>query len=183
MKRILFVVALCVGLASSASAASLGLQVQGGGSAISGLPGDAFTLELTADVSNPEATLSLGLDVRLLGGGSVTWTGATQTGLTSFGMGLMWTEFAPICAGADPCVAVNQGNPVLPTGAQPDQFNGVIATITGTLDTSGQITVDVQDFFGAAAPAAISVNVVPEPSTAAILALGLMGLGVAGRRR
>ena len=195
-RSVALVVSLILALVSAASAATLELREKGGGTTVLGQVGDTFILELVATVDSPEAKLSLGLDVRLLGGGAASWVGATQVGLTSTvppgvtlpwppGATVPWTEFAPICSGSDPCVAVNQANPViLPSGLQPDAFSGVIATITGAVQNDGTVTVAVQDFFGASTTDTVTVTIaggIPEPATGGLLALGLLGLAGGAR--
>ena len=190
-------VVLSVGFAAPAPAATLELrlvstaqQIGGPGSRYYAVPFEPIVFELWATIGNPEPVNSLALDVRLLSGGTVSWIGATQVGLTSTvapGATLPWTVFPPLCSGGDPCVALNQVNPVLPSGFPADPFSSVIATITAfpTSFSFGQVSVDVQDFFGAAPPAGASWFVsefVPEPGTAALVAFGLVGLGWRGRR-
>lgn len=185
MKRTLMAILVSVAMASAASAATISAVIQGGNLLSSGSP---VTVDLVANVSPPEAVLSLGLDVRLAGNGGLGWAAATQTNLTSFGGGLAWSTFATQCPGIlpnpDQCLAVNQGNPVLPSGAQPDAFNGVIATATATAGAPGVYDLDVVigDFFGAAATTQ-QYTIVPEPATVAFLGLGVFGLAIASRRR
>lgn len=116
-------------IADAALAASLSLVVNGGNH-----PGDAVSVDIVATIEAADNTPpTLGLDLRLSAGGGITWTGSTQTALTAFKGALSWTEFAPICSGADPCVAVMQSNPAPSIGVAADPFNGVIATVTGVL--------------------------------------------------
>jgi hypothetical protein len=65
------------------------------------------------------------------------------------------------------------------------------ATMTFHADASGTAafdwyvgaTAEALDFFGLVAGTGVTVNIIPEPSTAGLMGLGIIGLVVAGRRR
>jgi PEP-CTERM motif len=78
-------------------------------------------------------------------------------------------------------------NPVPGTGA-----NFVIGTMQftasgppGTVVTFNWLTTGTQrlDFFGVSQAPGVTVTIIPEPTTAAMLGIGLFGLAMAGRRR
>ena len=89
--------------------------------------------------------------------------------------------------------AVTGGAPVAMDASQNTNF--LISTVTFTADPTAAIgsvltfnwqsTPSTQglDFFGTTSSPGVTVTVVPEPTTAALLALGILGLGFAGRRR
>lgn len=73
-----------------------------------------------------------------------------------------------------------------------DPGTGIGATITFSADAPGVATFTISsnpvnliafDFGTATAGDSVQVTIVPEPTTAALLGLGLFGLAVAGRRR
>jgi hypothetical protein len=93
------------------------------------------------------------------------------------------------------CVAFNQINSTLP---QPDPINVTnfliaITTFTIELDELPGSVINFNwastpstqrlDFFGLTTSPGVSITVIPEPTTAALLGLGLLGLVVASRRR
>ena len=170
----------------TAQAASLAMNVVGGNVFD---PGDVITVEIFAVLTDSEPK-GQGFDIRLLTDGGVSWTGATQVRLTSFDGGLPWTAFAPICpaGGGDLCVVGNQGAPVLPAGIEPDPFDGLFGTATGIVGTDSfvlemEVNSSGPTWFGAPPADPIAITVTPEPSTAVLLALGLLGLAGHPARR
>jgi hypothetical protein len=155
-------------------------------------PGDNVVLELTASVAAGE-TPNLGVFAELLSSvsGVVSFIGASQTALTSFGGGAPWTTF-PLQCGGDACWGLNQANPNVSAPFAVDAFSGLIGTLTVQGGNVGTTIVDIGSlpgaeltFFGVSPGQVgqVSIEVVPEPTTAGLMAIGLIGLAVAGRRR
>lgn len=175
-----------LGWAGSASAASIGMTVVGG---TTFSPGDPITIEIDVVLGQGEP-VAPGFDLRLQSNGGITWTGASQVTLTSSNGALPWVVFPPICSGADPCIAVNTQNPVPTDPLEVDPFTGVLGTATGIVGASSftlalQISSVPPDntFFGAPAPPPQQIQVIPEPGTAALVGLVLLGLGIAAGER
>jgi len=185
MKRTLILAAALVGLASAADAASV---VVTSNQAVYTV-GDTITLTVTGTANAGEVTTQVfGLLLLSSGnGGTVSGSGpAVQTALVSFGA-IPWTIGGAAACDSTSCVVMNQLIGVTPFPVSNTPL--AIATLSYTAATPG--TVDLNflaltfDFFGAALPATSSFNIVPipEPTTAAMLGLGILGLTLAGRRR
>ena len=171
-----------VALAGAANAASITVQAD----AASYMPGDTITLTITTD-SEGEAIVSLYMAtvfdtsvINLAGDGQTTqslpsgWVGAPlTTAPTSEANGFQ----SSLNGGAFPASDPGTG------------ISGITRLIVDAAALPGVTTISFggaglgNDFlFGTASePASILVSIVPEPSTALLLAAGLLGL--AGRRR
>lgn len=172
-----------LGVAFSAGAATLSVASDQS----SYLPSDTITLTVTGDSQGATAN---GIFGRLVfsGSGSATITGFTQGVLTSFNGFITWAQ-SPINQGANFIDLIDYvaGLTALPT----DQL--LVSTVvlhangTGTVNVAWETTATgfQLGFFGLtnAPGTAFAVNVIPEPTTASLLGLGLVGLTVAGRRR
>jgi hypothetical protein len=207
MKRTLTAIVAIVGLASGANALSLTIDTDSASYA----PGATITITATldtagavgsvanqvvntsitwvdavADALNAQGAFTLGTSSQIITAGA----NVGKTNLTSFGGAIQWNGPAIsgcVLAGAgkgNTCIILNQS-----TLAGP--FAPDASILVGTLQLQAVAPGDL-DFivtgnaFGAAA--ALGTNfqnavVVPEPTTAALLALGLVGLAAAGRRR
>jgi len=185
MKRTLIAVATLIGLASAANAATLTVVAD----QANYLVGDTITLTVTGDTQGGTALLVFG---RLLFDAPVAAysTGApNQNALLAFGGALPWVT-GPLSCGAASCEMMNQISPVV--GQAVTSSVPLIATVSFLATAVGTSNVNWDtnqaggfglDFFGLNDAAGTTINVIPEPTTAALLGLGMLGLAVAGRRR
>lgn len=182
MKRTLIAVVALVGLASAANAASVLLTADHA----SYNPGDTITLTATAVANSGETSTQVFGEILLSSPGTATVTGgsASQVALQSFGGFVTWVVGTNPCT-STVCTMMNQIGGLSPIPVSNTPL--AIATATFTAANPGHIDVawnaSTFDFFGIVTPAGTHFDIVPEPTTAALLGLGLFGLGVAGRRR
>lgn len=182
MKRTLIAVAALVGLASAANAASVSVTSD---QAVY-TSGDTITLTVTATANAGEVSTQVFGDLLVSGTGSVLGGVSTQAGLVSFGGAIPWALGVTPCSPVV-CTAFNQigGLSPLPVSNTPI----AIAIITYTAGAAGSVDLTWDqttfDFFLAPSGPGTSFTIVPipEPTTAALLGLGLLGLAVTGRRR
>ena len=181
MKRILTVVVALVGLTSAANAAvSVVLSADHATYAVN----DTITLTATATANAGETATAVFGDMLMDNPGALSGGSASQVALQSFNGAITWVTGTNPCTTSQ-CTMMNQigGLGALPVSNTPL----AIATATFTAAAPGVVNAtwlaSTFDFFGLAVPGGTSFTIVPEPTTAALLGLGLFGLAVAGRRR
>jgi hypothetical protein len=160
------------------------------------LPGSVLTLDtfVTADAGETDNTVF----------GAILYNGSQVDG--PLDPGPAGTQSQNLLAGAgwiagslscntSRCLAFNQINSIAPTAINVSNF--LISTNTFTIENdelpgtvitfNWQTTPSTQrlDFYGLTTAPGVSITVaaIPEPTTAALLGLGLIGLVAAGRRR
>jgi len=187
MKRTLFIVAAVVGFATAASAATLTVVSDQGSYNV----GDTITLTVTGDASTNLADSLYG---RLIYSAALTNTVASsQTVHTAtFVVGTMAPSTITATTGG---LNVGDGfadvfNQIIDLSPRTvDQLQ--IATATLVAEAAGIVTVDWSsalgtelNFFGITNPhPGTTFTIIPEPTTVALLGLGMLGLVLGGRRR
>ncbi len=179
MKRFLTATMIAVGFAAVANAASLTITPD----KTSYNVGESIVLTITGDSGGVAAQGVFGA-LALSGTGSMTYVSGSQSPISSFGGALPWT---PSAVGAQNTVF----NQIVGVTPFPGDWTSPLAVATYTAATLGVVnigwnndsSVGALNFFGIAVGDAgtASITIVPEPTTASLLALGLIGLAM--RRR
>lgn len=184
--KALMVLAAFAGFASAANAATVVLTSNAG----SYSPGDTITLTATVSTTGGEAaSLALYGQIAYTATNRVTPIGGTLV-QTAFAPG--WTPGALVCTTVF-CRAFSQTNAAAVVAAPTVGF--VIATQQYKVTYVNAATVTTAfnwtttpvsqrlNFYGITSAPGVTITIVPEPTTVAMLGLGLLGLGLAGRRR
>ena len=177
--RTILALAIPLGVAGAAGAATLVVESD----KLVYLVGETIQLTVTGDSEGAAGTSIVG---RLEYSAALTETvTSSQTQHTSFDGNFPWTP-AALPVGDGFATVFNQGFLLNPETV--DQLQ--IATATLVAEAAGVVSVgfDVSspwelNFFGLTSAPGTSFTIVPEPATAALLALGMAGLALVGRGR
>lgn len=187
VRTILAAVITALAAASAAHAASVSIVPDKDPSSYWG--GDTVTLTIIATADQGETTTQVFGELLFSDPTAVSNLSASQVALQSFDGAITWLVGAQSPCDPSGCTVMNQIAGLTPLAASNTPLE--IATVTFTLgylfpsDEAPPLSVgwnpDTFDFFGASVPADVVV-VAPEPGTAGLLALGLIGIRALWRR-
>jgi hypothetical protein len=150
--------------------------------------GETITLTVIGD---SEGALDLGIWGTIEYNPAVVSPGTqTQTAMRT-GAGVKWIRGGLLAPGIKPNTA-DSFSQINGTTLAANSTKKLTAVMTFAADAVGTASFDwyvllgepeTLDFFGLIAADGTTVDIVPEPSTAGLMGLGLIGLVVAGRRR
>jgi len=185
MKRTLFVVVALVAFATASNASSLSVV----SNKTTYAPGEAITLSVSGDSVGAASSYAIFGRLQYTGGGSVISNTQTQKGV-----GSAWTT-GGLTNGVGFSDSFNQIAPLNGVGGStatslpaknPFSTITLIAGLTGTVNVAWNVVTGSGfelNFFGLTNAPGTSFTIIPEPTTAALLGLGLVGLTLGGRRR
>jgi hypothetical protein len=187
---VLMATLIAVALASASNAATLTLVADQPVYQV----GDTITLTSTADTEGASGLLAFG---RLLFSNpsiaNIASGTPNQTAMLAFGS-IPWITGPLLCTSSS-CEMMNQISPI--TATPSNSTIPLVSTVSFMAVAAGtsQVTWDTDntggfqlDFFGLTNGPSTTIvvegqGVVPEPTTAALLSIGLLGLAITGRRR
>lgn len=184
MKRTLFIVATVIGFATAASAVTLTVVSD----KLTYAPGENILLTVTGDSQGAKDDAIYG---QLVYSAALTTTVTSSQSQLTRGGGAIFALTGNLARGDGFAEVFDQ---IIDSGGTPRSVDNLqVSTATLIADAAGVVNVDWAsgpginlDFFGLTnGPGApgTTFTIVPEPTTAALLGLGLLGLMLGGRRR
>jgi hypothetical protein len=179
MKRTLIALIAIVGFASMANAASLTVSADKSVYNV----GEAITLTVAGSSDNDtETDTAVFAQVNFDDGGALaSFVSSSQNTMQTAGF-LNWTQ-GVLSSGPGFAVALNQLFGTSPGPANIDGVGMIVLSAAAPGVVSASFELSTADYFGAEPGGPAIFTIVPEPTTAGLLGMGLLSLAVAGRRR